>query len=121
MNPIGYEATMSPELEEAYLKGQDAKMISWDSKNPFNKRTPHFKAWNRGFNQYHKKTFRPTHYVLEYILLATDFDPDEFFNYSSMEFIDFNENQIHLKSGKIFGFKGLTEKEFIEIIDKRQI
>ena len=59
------------------------------------------------------KIYRPTYGQWKKITDYTDFCPNDTFQYSNMELIDFNKCKIHLKGGKRIPFDGLSEHQFI--------
>lgn len=61
--------------------------------------------------------YRPTSSQLKKVVEETEFEPEEFIHYSSIELINFKTHKLHLKGGKRISFDCLSEAQYIHVVN----
>lgn len=61
--------------------------------------------------------YRPTSNQLKKVVDETEFEPEEFIHYSSIELINFKTHKLHLKGGKRISFDCLTEAQYLHVVN----
>ncbi|HRH83556.1 MAG TPA: hypothetical protein PK210_04900 [Bacteroidia bacterium] len=61
--------------------------------------------------------YRPTSNQFKKVVEETEFEPEEFINYSGVELINFKTSKLHLKGGKRISFDCLSEAQYLYVIN----
>lgn len=61
--------------------------------------------------------YRPTAIQLKKVVEETEFEPEEFIHYSSIELINFKTSKLHLKGGKRISFDCLSEAQYLHVVN----
>lgn len=61
--------------------------------------------------------YRPTASQLKKLVEETEFEPEEFIHYSSIELINFKTSKLHLKGGKRISFDCLSEAQYLHVVN----
>lgn len=61
--------------------------------------------------------YRPTAGQLKKVVNETEFEPEEFIHYNSIELINFKTSKLHLKGGKRISFDCLSEAQYLHVVN----